>query len=132
MLWSKEQRAFAVEAYNSNGRSIVATQRAFRTHFKFAPRASVPGRQSIVTWANTFETTGSVEKRRSVERSVRSAQNIEAVRQAFLRSPGRSARKHAAALGMSDRSLRRILHDDLHFHSYKLTGKSNINCIFCT
>jgi hypothetical protein len=26
----------------------------------------------------------------------------------------------AAALGMSDRSVRRILHDDLHFHPYKL------------
>jgi hypothetical protein len=31
-----------------------------------------------------------------------------------------SAREHAAALGMSDRSARRILHDDLHFHPYKL------------
>jgi hypothetical protein len=31
-----------------------------------------------------------------------------------------SARKHAAALAMSDHSVRRILHDVIHFHPYKL------------
>ena len=30
MRWSKEELAFAVEAYFSNGRPIIATQRAFR------------------------------------------------------------------------------------------------------
>jgi hypothetical protein len=49
MRWTKEQRAFAVEAYFSNGRSIITTQRAFRAHFNIAARARVPGRQSIVT-----------------------------------------------------------------------------------
>jgi hypothetical protein len=33
-----------------------------------------------------------------------------------LRSPRRSARKHASAIGISNRSVRRIL----HFHPYKL------------
>ena len=37
-----------------------------------------------------------------------------------MRSPRRSARKHASALGLSDRSVKRILHDDLHYHPYKL------------
>jgi transposase-like protein len=36
MRWTKEQRAFAVEVYFSDGRSIVATQRAFRVHFNIA------------------------------------------------------------------------------------------------
>ncbi|PSN40645.1 hypothetical protein C0J52_15751, partial [Blattella germanica] len=42
-------------------------------------------------------------------------QNNERVREAVIRSPHRSARKQAAALGISDRSVRRILHLDLHY-----------------
>ena len=33
MLWIREHRAFAVVAFFGNGRSIVATQRAFRARF---------------------------------------------------------------------------------------------------
>ncbi|KAG1656620.1 hypothetical protein GQR58_023807 [Nymphon striatum] len=40
--------------YFSTGRSIITTQRAFRTHFKIAPRGRVPGWQSIVSWVNNF------------------------------------------------------------------------------
>jgi hypothetical protein len=42
------------------------------------------------------------------------------VRQAVLRSPRRSASRHALALRMSDRTVRRILHKDLNFHPYKM------------
>ncbi|QQP37631.1 Transposable element Tc3 transposase [Caligus rogercresseyi] len=38
MRWSREERAFAVEAYFSNHQSVIATQRSFRTHFNVAPR----------------------------------------------------------------------------------------------
>jgi hypothetical protein len=44
----------------------------------------------------------------------------EAVRQSILQSPRCSARKHASALGISNCSVRRILHQDLHFHPYKM------------
>jgi len=30
MRWNSEERAFSIEAYFSNGRSVIATQRAFR------------------------------------------------------------------------------------------------------
>ena len=53
-------------------------------------------------------------------RTVRTPENVERVRQALLRSPSRSARRHSSELGLSSRSLRRILHLDLHFHPYKL------------
>jgi hypothetical protein len=53
-------------------------------------------------------------------RTLRSPQNIEAVRQSFIRSPRGSARKHFVALGISDRRVRRILHKDLNFRSYKM------------
>ena len=37
-----------------------------------------------------------------------------------MQSPRRSARKQASALGISNHSVRRILHQDLHFHPYKV------------
>lgn len=120
MHWTKEQRAFACEAYFSNGRSIISTQRAFRTRFNIVPGGRVPGRQSIVSWVKTFRESGNVTKSRPARRRVRTEENIERVRVSVLRSPRRSARKHALALGISDRTVRRILHQDLQFHPYKL------------
>jgi hypothetical protein len=52
--------------------------------------------------------------------TVGSPQNIEAVRQSFVRSPRRSTRRYFVALGISDRNVRRILHTDLNFHPYKM------------
>ncbi|XP_057675297.1 uncharacterized protein LOC130905701 isoform X2 [Corythoichthys intestinalis] len=128
MEWPKLQRAFAVEAFFSSGRSIVATQRAFRRHFNIAPRGRVPGRQSIVSWVNNFRETGDVKKKKpGLPRTARTPQNIDAVRQSVLRSPQRSARKHASALGLSARSVRRILHEDLKFHPYKLAMVQELN-----
>jgi len=45
---------------------------------------------------------------------------VAAVRASILKSPRRSARKHAAALRLSDRSVRRILHRDLRMHPCKI------------
>jgi len=83
--------------------------------------APVPDRKSIVTWVTTFRQTANATRRRTgVPRPIRSPENIEAVKASMLRSPRRSARKHASALGLSNRSVRRILHNDLHFHPYKM------------
>jgi len=113
MPWSSEKRAFAVGAYFSNRLSVIATQRAFRNRFNVAPRDPVPDQKSIVTWVTTFRQTGSSTRRRiGIPWPIRSSENIEAVRASILQSPRRSARKHASALGLSDRSVRRILHDD--------------------
>ncbi|PNF43879.1 hypothetical protein B7P43_G02806 [Cryptotermes secundus] len=121
MRWTSEQRAFAVEAYFSNNHSYVAVQRAFRTHFGIKPRGPVTDRKSIVLWVENFRTTGSVVKKSSGrQRTVTTPENVEAVRQSILRSPRRSARKHAVALDISNRSMRRILHAHLHFHPYKM------------
>ncbi|PSN37642.1 hypothetical protein C0J52_25939 [Blattella germanica] len=53
-------------------------------------------------------------------RTIRTPRNIQAVRQSVQTSPTRSAAKHAIAIGISDRSVRRILHFDLKFHPYKM------------
>ena len=95
MVWSNEQRAFAVETYSSQSHSIVAVQRAFRTRYKIPPRDRVPDRKSI----ENFRETGSVSgKRRGRPRTSRSPENIEAVRRSVLQSPRRSARKQRPPL----------------------------------
>jgi len=117
MVWSNEQQAFAVETYFSQSHSIVAVQRAFCTHYQIPPR----DRKSILLWVENFRGTGSVsKKRRGRPQTSRTPENMEAVRRSVLQSPRRSARKHASALGISNRSVRRILHQDLHFHPYKM------------
>ena len=47
-------------------------------------------------------------------------ENVEAVRASIQQLPKRSARKHAMAMGLSNRNLRRILHADLKLHHYKI------------
>ena len=64
--------------------------------------------------------TGSIQvKARTCRNTVRSPENIQRVRIALERSPRRSMR-HYQLLNLSDRSVWRILHNDLHFHPYKL------------
>ena len=48
MEWTNVERAYAVEAYFSSGKSIIATQRAFRRHFSIAPRGRVPDQFELV------------------------------------------------------------------------------------
>lgn len=121
MAWSKEQQAFAVETYFSQNQSIVAVQRAVRTRYRIPPRNAVPDRKSILLWVKNFRECGSVVKKRvGAQRTSRTPENIERVRRSILESPKRSARKHAAALALPDRTLRRILHEDLKFHPYKM------------
>lgn len=117
MDWTREERSFCVEAYFSNNHSIIAMQRAFCLRFAGRPRGRVPGRQSVVNWVNAFRTAGNVSSvRRGPARRVTTPQNIERVRAAVLQSPKRSARKQALALGISRRSIHRILHSELNFH----------------
>ena len=52
--------------------------------------------------------------------TVRTPENIDKVRMAILKSLRRSVRRHSAAIGLSDRSVRRILHKDLNFRLYEI------------
>jgi hypothetical protein len=59
--------------------------------------------------------------------SAHTPDNVERVRQAMLRSPGRSARRHSAELGLSNRTVRRIFHKYLGYHPYKLAIVQEVN-----
>ena len=115
-------RDFVVEAHYENNRSVIATQRAFRTHFALGRNASVPDRKTILLWISNLWATGSTLKRKSPgrPRTVRTPENVEAVSASIQQWPKRSARKHAMVLGISSRSLRRILHAHLKLHPYKM------------
>ena len=58
---------------------------------------------------------------------VRTPENVEAVRNAVEQSARRSAVRHTQALRLSDTTVRRILHQDLNFHPYKLMLVQELN-----
>ncbi|XP_054260262.1 uncharacterized protein LOC128996153 [Macrosteles quadrilineatus] len=60
-------------------------------------------------------------------RTARTPQNVDRVRDAIQRSPGRSARRHATELGLSKSTVKRILHKDLGFHPYKIMIVQKLN-----
>jgi len=59
--------------------------------------------------------------------TARTPENMERVREAIVRSPTRSARQHAVKLGMSESTVRQILHKDLGFHPYKMMIVQTLN-----
>jgi hypothetical protein len=115
MAWSVENRSFVVEEFFQNGGSPMMTQRAFRIRFTLGRHDPVPDKKTIRNWVSNFRQTGSILKRKSTgrPRTATGPENVAAVRASIEQSPRRSARKHADALGLSDRSVRRILHRDL-------------------
>jgi len=52
--------------------------------------------------------------------TARTPENVESVRRSVIEGPRRSTRRRASILGLSRRSLQRILHDELKFHPYKI------------
>jgi transposase len=127
--WSVGHRNFAVETYFKNNDSVALTQLIYRRHFNIHRNNSVPSRNTLLLWVRNFRETASAAKRKPPGRepSLRTPENIERVRQTFVRNPRRLASRNAIALRMSDRTVRRILHEDLNFHPYKIVMVQAIN-----
>ncbi|GFT47107.1 uncharacterized protein TNCV_3747561 [Trichonephila clavipes] len=80
MLWLRQQRAFAVEAYFSNGRSVIAGQCAFFRHIGIPPQSHVPDWKCVLTWNDAFRATENVSKeRKRPPKTVRTPENMEGV-----------------------------------------------------
>jgi len=119
--WTGEERTFAVNAYYQNGVSLVRGRRAFRTHFNVPRNRPVPLNRAINTWVDSFEVSGLTSKKEvAVEKTVRTPEKIERVRETFERSPRQSGVRHATTIEITPRSVRKILHNDLHYHTYKI------------
>ena len=98
--WTGAQRAFAVKSFYKND-SNVAAQREFQNKFGIHRNSKVPSAHAIKTWVNNFEQTGSsVKKKGGSVKTVRTPQNIDAVRASFEQSPRRSAVRHSKKLGL--------------------------------
>ena len=54
MAWSGEHRAFVIEEFVKNGKSVVATQRSFRRHFSLNHHDPVPTGKTIHHWVSNF------------------------------------------------------------------------------
>ena len=71
------------------------------------------------------------EKPPGLEKKVRTHENIERVRQTLVRSPARSARRHAAKLNISRELVRRIFQRDLRVHPYKIVVVQELKARDC-
>jgi len=112
--WTGAQRAFAIKSFYKND-SYTATQFEFRKKFGIHQNSKVPSAHATKTWVNNFEETGStVKKNCGTVKTVRTPQNIDAVRASFEQSPRQLAVRHSKKLGLSESSVRCILHLDLH------------------
>jgi len=89
----------------------------------------VPCRNTIKEWVQNLRENASALKRKPRSRipTVRTPENVDKVRMTIVKSPRRSVRRHSAAIGQSDRCVRRILHKDLNFHPYKIAIFQELN-----
>jgi len=121
MNWSGEHRGSVIEACSKKNDSVTATQRAFRTRFGLCATDAAPDQKTILRRVSNVRARGSALPRKPSgrPRNVRTPENVQRVRALIEESPRRSARKHAAALGISDRT-ETNLHADLRMHPYKM------------
>ena len=122
MSWSGEHCGFIIGAFFKNNNSVTATQRAFWTRFRLYAIDAIPDRKTIPRWVSNVRASGSALPRKPSghPRNVRTPENVQRVQASIEQSPKRSARKHAAAFRISDRTVRRILHADPRMHLYKM------------
>jgi len=117
--WPAERRGFVIEALFKNKYTVTATQRAFRTRFGLYATDAVPDRKTILRRVSNVRTSASALPRKpdGRPRKVRKPGNVQRFRASLEKFPRRSARKHAATLGISDRTVRRIVHAELRMHT---------------
>lgn len=91
----------------------------FRRLFSgFHSHSHVPKQHTLVNWANSFQTTGSMrpETTHGDDCTVQTSESNEGIWQVILASPRLPAVRHALL-----KSIHKILHVNLCFHPYKVT-----------
>lgn len=116
--YTTEQRSKLVEFYFENQRSIVLTQRAYRRFFNVRTGPSAPTINRLV---ENFRQHGTVRHLPCTgrPRTVHTEENIQRVVDSVQDSPETSTRRRSAQLGLSRRSVQRIL-AALHMFPYKV------------
>ena len=106
------ERIEVVCLYFESGGSVTTVLRRFHAAHGARVTLSAPAIRAVV---NKFLSTGSVEDapRTGRPRSARTDETIAAVAQDVEENPSTSTRHRAQQVGVSERSLRRILHEEL-------------------
>jgi len=95
----------------------------FARNFGIHRNSKVPSARVMKTWVNKFEETSStVKKKGGSVKTVRTPQNIDAMRASFEQSPRRSVVRHSKKLCYVSRPL---IHLVLHMLMYVLPCKCN-------
>ena len=95
-------------------RSVTIVQWQFRTKFGKEP----PSHNSIRRWYAQFQETGCVCKRKSTGRPSVTEEQVEQVRQVFVRSPRKSTVRDSRDCGISQPTVRRVLRKRLKRKPY--------------
>lgn len=117
--YTPQERGILVTMFLSNNRSVVLTQREFRRRFPGRPTPTGQTLRRFATRLAEFGTTRDIHNR-GRPRSRRSAENIAAVEASVQADPRTSTRRRATQLGISRRTLQRILVKDLKMFPYKV------------
>ena len=117
--YSIEDRIKVIQEHYKNGQKIKNTFRALRDYFGQHKR---PNETTIGRLVRKFEATGSVSDapKSGRPKSVRTPENIASVSASVREDPKTSTTRRSQELGISRRSLGRILHKDLNLHAYKI------------
>lgn len=100
---------------------MVSTQRAFKNRFNIVLLGPVRDRKSILLWVTTFTETGSVQKRRTKVCVLWDYLRTSRDALGMPRNLFHVRRENMFFDGISDRFVRRVLHDVLYFFPYKVT-----------
>jgi transposase len=115
MAATKQEKASCVLDY-AQCKSVTTVQRNFRRRFGKDP----PTRKSIYDWHRKFEATGCLCKGKSPGRPRVSEENVQRIRQAFLRSPKKSIPKASRELQIPQTTVWKVLRKHLRLKQYKL------------
>lgn len=94
MLWSSEHQVFCaffrillLRPFHYHSAASISC-----LHYGIPPHGAIPDRKLVLSWVETFRTTGSVaQKRPGARQTVRTPKNVEAVRMSILQSHRRSS-----------------------------------------
>ena len=107
--YSPQERSQIIELYFKSNESPIKTQRLY---CKLNKTKTPPTTKTINRFVKDFKDgnlTGHMKGRCGTTRTVRTEAKVEEVKKVFKENPNLSARKAAALVGMSDRSIRRSL-----------------------
>lgn len=126
MTLTIEQKTKIVEFYLET-KSWVGVKRAYQRHFNVKTSPDPKTLREVVMKFRTEGTVHNLNKKRSGRpKTVRTVENVDAVRQSVTQSPNKSLRRRSQELGLTRATTHRILRQDLNCFPYKIHIKHKL------